>query len=76
MGHNCYTSRCVYPPRFSGFSSGYTPNLPQIAHHSLLEERNRIIRARHEAGESQADLAREFGLSYQRVHQIIHSKRK
>ncbi|MBD3331914.1 hypothetical protein GF356_03610 [candidate division GN15 bacterium] len=36
-------------------------------------ERNIIIRARHAAGVSQADLAREFGISYQRVHQIVHS---
>ncbi|MBN1200537.1 MAG: helix-turn-helix transcriptional regulator [Anaerolineae bacterium] len=39
-------------------------------------ERNIIIRARHAAGVSQAELARQFGISYQRVHQIVHGKRK
>jgi ribosome-binding protein aMBF1 (putative translation factor) len=39
-------------------------------------ERNIIIRARHAAGVSQAELARQFGISYQRVHQIVNYKRK
>jgi hypothetical protein len=39
-------------------------------------ERNVIIRARHAAGVSQAELARQFGISYQRVHQIVHGRRK
>jgi ribosome-binding protein aMBF1 (putative translation factor) len=39
-------------------------------------ERNIIIRARHAAGVSQAELARQFGISYQRVHQIVHARRK
>jgi ribosome-binding protein aMBF1 (putative translation factor) len=39
-------------------------------------ERNIIIRARYAAGVSQAELARQFGISYQRVHQIVHGKRK
>jgi ribosome-binding protein aMBF1 (putative translation factor) len=39
-------------------------------------ERNIIIRARHAAGTSQADLARQFGISYQRVHRIVHGQRK
>jgi DNA-directed RNA polymerase sigma subunit (sigma70/sigma32) len=39
-------------------------------------ERNIIIRARYAAGESQANLARQFGISYQRVHQIVHGRRK
>ncbi|WP_119072054.1 sigma factor-like helix-turn-helix DNA-binding protein [Aggregatilinea lenta] len=38
-------------------------------------ERNSIIRARYTAGDSQAELARQFGISYQRVHQIINSNR-
>ncbi|MEM9953618.1 MAG: helix-turn-helix domain-containing protein [Chloroflexota bacterium] len=29
---------------------------------------------RYQAGESQADLAHAFGISYQRIHQIIHGK--
>jgi ribosome-binding protein aMBF1 (putative translation factor) len=40
------------------------------------KERNIIIRARYAAGVSQAELARQFGISYQRVHQIVHGKRK
>ena len=39
-------------------------------------ERNIIIRARYAAGGSQADLSREFGISYQRIHQIVHQRRK
>ena len=34
-------------------------------------KRNIIIRARYAAGVSQADFARQFGISYQRVHQIV-----
>jgi len=33
-----------------------------------------VIRARHAEGEAQADLAREFGISYQRVYQIIRGR--
>jgi DNA-directed RNA polymerase sigma subunit (sigma70/sigma32) len=39
-------------------------------------ERNIIIRARYAAGETQAELARQFGISYQRIHQIVYGKRK
>jgi len=39
-----------------------------------IKQRDTIIRTRHAAGVSQADLARKFGISYQRVHQIIHGK--
>jgi len=39
-------------------------------------ERNIIIRTRHAAGISQAELARQFGISPQRVHQIVHGRRK
>ncbi len=35
-----------------------------------------VIRARHTLGLSQAELARQFGASYQRVYQIVHGKRK
>ncbi|GAB4574673.1 MAG: hypothetical protein Kow0077_22390 [Anaerolineae bacterium] len=41
-----------------------------------IRERDRLIRARHAAGESQASLARTFGISYQRVHQIVHGQRQ
>ncbi|MBZ0294411.1 MAG: hypothetical protein K8L99_17745 [Anaerolineae bacterium] len=39
-----------------------------------IRERNKLIRARFAGGESQADLAREFGISYQRVHQIVRDR--
>ncbi|MFC1961359.1 sigma factor-like helix-turn-helix DNA-binding protein [Chloroflexota bacterium] len=52
-------------------------NLPKPVLPSLTtRERNIMIRARYAAGESQADLARDFGISYQRVHQIVTGKRK
>ena len=37
-------------------------------------ERNRLICERYKAGESQADLARMFGLSYQRIFQIVRGR--
>jgi DNA-binding XRE family transcriptional regulator len=40
------------------------------------QTRNQLIRRRHAAGESQTTLAREFGISPQRVYQIIHHKNK
>jgi ribosome-binding protein aMBF1 (putative translation factor) len=49
------------------------PSLPDPT--LTTHERNIIIRARHAAGVSQADLARQFGISYQRVHQIVHGRR-
>lgn len=48
----------------------YTP--PQHSPPPTLEERNALICAQHAAGISQAELARQFGLSYQRIHQIVH----
>jgi ribosome-binding protein aMBF1 (putative translation factor) len=39
-------------------------------------ERDIIMRARCAAGKSQADLAREFGIPYQRIHQAAYGKRK
>lgn len=49
--------------------------LPQPPDPTLTaQERNRIIKARFDAGESQADLARAFGISYQRIHQIVRGK--
>jgi hypothetical protein len=38
--------------------------------------RNAVIRQRYEAGEGLSDLGREFGLTPQRIHQIVHRKRK
>jgi hypothetical protein len=44
-----------------------------LEHVGLKTERSRneIIRLRHAAGEKLSDLAREYGLSPQRVHQIV-----
>jgi hypothetical protein len=39
-----------------------------------IRQRNKTIISRYRAGEVQADLAREFGISYQRIHQIIQNK--
>jgi transcriptional regulator with XRE-family HTH domain len=38
------------------------------------EARDALIRARYAAGVSQAELAREFGITYQRVHQIVRGR--
>ncbi|MCZ7554589.1 MAG: hypothetical protein M5U05_18760 [Anaerolineales bacterium] len=43
---------------------------------SLKRERNVEIRARYAAGMSVPELARLFGISEQRVHQIVRGKRK
>jgi DNA-directed RNA polymerase specialized sigma24 family protein len=50
-----------------------TPSLPDTS--LSTKERDTIIRECYAAGVSQADLARQFGISYQRVHQIVHYKR-
>ena len=39
-----------------------------------IEERNHIIRTQWRAGTSQAQLGRDFGISYQRIYQIVHGK--
>jgi DNA-binding MarR family transcriptional regulator len=39
-----------------------------------IQERDTLIRARYASGVSQADLARQFGISYQRVHQIVRGE--
>ncbi len=41
----------------------------------FTRHRDPIIRTRAAAGISQADLARQFGITYQRVHQIVHGRR-
>jgi Mor family transcriptional regulator len=51
-----------------------TPSLPETS--LSTKERDAIIRARCAAGVSSAELARQFGISYQRVHQIVHGRRK
>jgi len=45
------------------------PNPSQI-----IQNRDQLIRKLYEQGISQADLGRQFGNSYQRIHQIVHQK--
>jgi len=39
-------------------------------------DRNAAIRTRHSTGETISDLAREFGISPQRISQIVRGRRK
>jgi hypothetical protein len=58
---------------YAGFSfSDKTIN----RHHIKKSERNTEITARFAVGESLSDIGREFGLTPQRVYQIVHGKRK
>lgn len=52
------------------------PTAPQPDKRSNLNERNQAIRERYAAGESLSQLARTFGISFQRVQQIIKHRRK
>lgn len=49
---------------------------PVIQKHISKSERNQQLRTRYAAGESLADLARNYDLSDQRVFQIIHHRQK
>ena len=49
-----------------------TPLLPDKA--MLKTERNKLIRERYATGETLERLAGEFGVSFQRVHQIVHQR--
>ncbi len=40
-----------------------------------IEQRNWLIRQKFEAGEGLSDLARYYGITPQRVYQIVHEKR-
>ncbi|MEW6578935.1 MAG: sigma factor-like helix-turn-helix DNA-binding protein [Chloroflexota bacterium] len=63
------TSR-VLQQMYRGFS------LPQAPVSNLKRERNAEIRDRYAAGMSVPELARRFGISEQRVHQILRGRRK
>jgi Mor transcription activator family len=52
------------------------PDKPISQRHVKKSERNAEIRRRFAAGEGLSDLAREYGLTPQRVYQIVHGKRK
>ena len=51
------------------------PNEPQNDLVPAQTERNEEIRARYETGETGASIARAFGISEQRVNQIVHERR-
>ena len=52
----------------------FTDFSPRKAKETLLLARNRRIRERFALGESTQNLAREFGISRQRVYQIMHGQ--
>jgi Mor family transcriptional regulator len=52
------------------------PDFPLTDHTPSKHERNRRIRARCAQGETVVSLAEAFGLSQQRVSQILRGKRK
>ena len=52
------------------------PDKPINRNHFKKSERNAEIIARHAAGEGLSDLARYYGLSPQRVSQIVRGQRK
>jgi hypothetical protein len=49
---------------------------PRTDHTPTKYSRNEEIRARYATGETISYLARRFDISEQRVHQIVHGKRK
>ncbi len=51
------------------------PNTPQTDHRNKIE-RNAALIARYEAGETGANLAQDYGISEQRVNQIVRGLRK
>lgn len=56
---------------YAGFS---IPDKPVSDKQVAKTERNEQIRKRFERGEGVSALAREYGLSPQRVYQIVHNK--
>ena len=52
------------------------PTEPQNDLVPAQTERNREIRARHEAGETGVSIAKAFDISGQRISQIVHGQRK
>jgi Mor family transcriptional regulator len=52
------------------------PTEPQNDLVPVQTERNEEIRARYEAGETGASLAQTFGISEQRVNQIVRGRRR
>jgi predicted transcriptional regulator len=56
---------------YAGFS---LPDKPITKKHISKAERNADIIARHQAGENLSEIAREYGISPQRAHQIVTGK--
>jgi Mor family transcriptional regulator len=52
------------------------PSSPLTDHTPVKLERNRQMRARYAKGETVVELAKTFGISQQRVSQILRGKRK
>lgn len=48
---------------------------PQILIQKALSARNQRIRQLYAAGEFMSDLSREYGISHQRISQIVHGRR-
>lgn len=53
----------------------YQDAIPVIPSKRPKAERDAMIHQRYEAGETMAELAKTYGISEQRVHQIIHYKK-
>ena len=53
-----------------------SPSMPVTDHTPARCKRNAEIRAQYAHGESLSRLAEAFGISPQRVHQIVHGRRK
>ena len=52
------------------------PPTPQTDSTKTKSGRNTEIRARYAAGETVPELAEAYGISHQRIHQILQGKRK
>ena len=63
--------RTIIARLYAGFSF---PDKPVTRKQGRKTERNAEIRARYEAGEGLSDIGREYGLSPQRIYQIVRRK--
>gem|GEM_PF-3205077 len=65
------STRHILTRLYAGFS---IPDKPVTKKHISKAERNADIIARHQAGENLSEVAREYGISPQRAHQIVMGK--
>lgn len=73
----CLNPRCVNPEHITLTCGSTHPGSPRGERHGrakLTETHVRDIRARHDKGETQTALAREFGVSIASVHNIVTYK--